>query len=197
MVDFSEKWITWLNIDKKWLPKLTESLKNIEIEGELQKMTWEEQLEYLLPTWIEKVTKLDKKVTKFAPGLYKKGHKLKISINADYQQYEFQEGTSLNEKGYKLEEENRPGLKQKPTKLPYKKMQYLIVILLILGVSLSIEELMELFKYNHKGNFRNSYIKPLEAAGFITKTNTDKPTVSNQKYLITEQGKRFLNGQDF
>jgi len=51
-MDFVEKWETWLNLDKKWLHKLTESLKNIEIEGDLQKMTWNEQLDRLLPTWI-------------------------------------------------------------------------------------------------------------------------------------------------
>ena len=186
-----------MNLDKKWLHKLTESLKNIEIEGDLQKMTWDEQLERLLPTWIEKVAMLEKKVTKSSPGLYEKGYKLDIAINADYQQYDFQEGTSSNEKGYKLDEENRSGSKKKPTKLPNKKMQYLIVILLMLGASLSIEELMELFEYNHKGKFRDVYIKPLEDAEFITKTNPDKPTASNQKYLITEKGKQFLTGQDF
>jgi ATP-dependent DNA helicase RecG len=67
----------------------------------------------------------------------------------------------------------------------------------MLGVPFSIDELMTVFEYSHKGKFRDNYIKPLEAVGFISKTNPDKPTASNQKYVITEKGKRFLTGQDF
>ena len=44
--------------------------------------------------------------------------------------------------------------------------------------------------------FRQIYIKPLETSGFIKRTNPEKPTISNQKYLITEKGKRFLTGKD-
>ena len=50
------KWHQWLNLDEKWLPKLTESLKNIKIDGNLQNKSWDEQLEYFIPGWIEKVT---------------------------------------------------------------------------------------------------------------------------------------------
>jgi predicted transcriptional regulator len=96
-----------------------------------------------------------------------------------------------------LNEENRPGSSEKLTKLPNKKMRYIVTILLMLGSPFSIEKLMEIFAYNHKGKFRDNYIKPLETAGFIRKTNPDKPTASNQKYLITEKGKRFLVGRDF
>ena len=71
-------------------------------------------------------------------------------------------------------------------------MRYIIVILFMLGAPLSIDELMELFEYKHKDTFRQNYIKPLEGAGLITKTNPDKPTASNQKYLITDKGKQFL-----
>ena len=62
----------------------------------------------------------------------------------------------------------------------------------MLGTPLSIDELMVFWDYKDKGKFRQNYIKPLESIGFIRKTNPEKPTASNQKYLITEQGKRFL-----
>ena len=67
----------------------------------------------------------------------------------------------------------------------------------MLGSPISIDELLDVFEYRDKGKFRQNYLKPLEAVGFITKTNPDKPTVSNQKYVITEKGKRFLTGQEF
>jgi len=51
--------------------------------------------------------------------------------------------------------------------------------------------------FRHKTYFRENYLKPLEAAGLLTKTNPDKPTASNQKYVITEKGKRFLTGQNY
>ena len=44
-------------MDGKWMPKLNESLKNIEIGGQLHTMSWEEQISYLSISWIEKVTK--------------------------------------------------------------------------------------------------------------------------------------------
>ena len=126
-----------------------------------------------------------------------KGRKLENLHNAEYQQYDYHKGASTNEKGHKSEEENRPSPNEKVTKLSNKKMRYIIVIFLMLGTPLSIEELMDLFEYNHKGKFRDNYLKPLEAAGLLTKTNPDKPTASNQKYVITEKGKRFLTGLNF
>ena len=164
--DHVNKWLTWLNLDPKWLPKLTESLKSIEIDAHLQKMTWDEQIEYLIPTWIEQLTKLDKKPTK-----------LKKTYHSDNQNNEVND---------------RPSPTEKPTKLSNKKQQYIICILLMLGSPLSIDELMELFEYKHTNTFRQNYIKPLESAALITKTNPEKPTASNQKYTITEKGKQFL-----
>ena len=194
MADSVLKWHQWLVLDEKWLPKLTESLKNIEIDGNLQKMSWDEQLEYLVPDWIEKVTKL---YGEKGTSRNEKGYKSENLYNAEYQQYDYTKDTSSNEKGYKSDEENRPSPNEKVTKLSNKKIRYIIVILLMLGSPLSVEELMALFEYNNKGKFRDIYLKPLEAAGLLTKTNPDKPTASNQKYVITEKGKRFLNGQNF
>ena len=74
------------------------------------------------------------------------------------------------------------------TNLPSKKMGYIITILMISGT----DDLIEIFSFRHKTYFRQNHLKPLEAAGLITKTNPNKPTASNQKYLITEKGKQYL-----
>ena len=111
MSGFTDEWINWLELDKKWLPQLTASLKNIEIDGYLQKMSFEEQITFLIPSWTEKATKL-------ALSSTKKGAKSEKMNMVDSQQYEFLLGTSLNEKGHKSLEENRPGSNEKSTRLP-------------------------------------------------------------------------------
>jgi len=215
MADFTERWFNWLELDEKWLPKLAESLKNIEIDGRLHNMSWEDQISCLATGWIEKVStlkalkinvkngnrpSLDKKVTKLdeekGTSLDEKGHKLDEIHIAVNKQYGYYEGISSVEKGYKFGEENRLSSVEKVTKLSNKKLHYLVSMLLMLGEPLSIDELMAFWDYKHKGKFRENYIKPLETVGFIRKTNPEKPTASNQKYLITEQGKRFLTGKD-
>jgi ATP-dependent DNA helicase RecG len=81
--DFTREWFNWLELDEKWLPKLTESLKTIEIDGQLHNMSWEEQIVCLAPSWIEKGTKLKQ---------------LKISVN---KQFVGIEALSSDEKGTK------------------------------------------------------------------------------------------------
>ena len=190
MSGFTQEWFDWLELDKKWLPQLTESLKKFEIDSKLQKMSWEEQIEYLRLSWIEKATK-------FVIGLSKSSAKLQKSDIAYNQSNNNIESLSLNERSIKSKEGNRLSSDEKPTKLDNKKLRYIIVILIMLGSPLTIDELMEIFEYRHKDTFRQNYIKPLESVGFITKTNPDKPTASNQKYVITEKGKRLLTGQEF
>jgi hypothetical protein len=51
------RWFDWLELDAKWLPQLTKSLQEIEIDGKLQSMNWDEQVTHLRPSWIEKATK--------------------------------------------------------------------------------------------------------------------------------------------
>jgi len=179
MSGYIQDWYNWLDLDNKWLPKLTESLKNIEIDRHLQKMSWSEQIEFLVPEWIEKVTKL-------IPGWIKKVTKFEKSYSSDIQ---------IND------DINRPSSDEKVTKLVpsmyEKKLCYVITILMMSGTSVTIDDLIEIFSFKHKTFFRENYLKRLESIGFITKTNPEKPTASNQKYLITERGKRFLSGQDF
>ena len=85
---------------------------------------------------------------------------------------------------------------EKGTKLSDKRLQYIITILLISGTPESRDEITDIFSYQNLAYFRQIYLKPLETAGFIKRTNPEKPIVSNQKYLITEQGKRFLTGKE-
>ena len=181
MADHVNNWHTWLNLDPKWLPKLTESLKNIEIDSHLQKMTWNQQIEYLIPTWIENANKITLSSTKKPP----KSEKNNI---IEYQVFDNTATSSFNEFPPKSE----LNLNEKANKLPNKKLNYVITILLMIANPISIEELMLIFEYKDKKYFRQNYVKHLEMFSLIKKTNPEKPTASNQKYIITEKGKQFL-----
>jgi ATP-dependent DNA helicase RecG len=65
------------------------------------------------------------------------------------------------------------------------------------GIPVSIDELMDVFSYSYsnRSKFKANYLKPLVMVGFMKMTNPDKPTASNQKYVITEAGKMFLTGR--
>jgi len=200
MADFTNEWFSWLDLDEKWRPKLTESLKNIEIDGQLHKMSWEEQIAYLSSSWIEKVTKLDKKVTKLNKKELLSSDKERTMLN----EKECPKNHVINdcivlsssENGTKLDEEKRLSWIEKVTKLPSKKLQYFIDILLLSGNPISVDDLVGILSFNHRTFFNENYLKPLCTLGFIQRTNPDKPTSPNQKYLITEQGKRFLTAKD-
>jgi ATP-dependent DNA helicase RecG len=193
MADFTDEWFKWLELDEKWRPKLTESLKNIEIDGQLHKMTWERQVSCLALSWVEEATKLDKKGSL---SQLEELTKFDKNRSADNQHNSINESLSPNEKLTKSDKENRLSWIEKVTKLPSKRIQYYIVILLFSGNSISMDDLIEIFSFRDRSFFRRSYLKPMESVGFIRKTNPEKPTASNQKYLITERGKRFLTGRN-
>jgi len=186
MSGFTEEWYNWLELDKKWLPKLTESLNNIEIDGHLQKMSWDEQISFLVSSWIEKIIK-------HVPSSSKNGTKSEKNYISDNQHNNILKASSQEEKSTKSVLSSL----EKVSNLPDKRLQYLIRILFVSGMPITKDELIEIFSYRNIAFFRQNYLKPLESIGFIKKTNPDKPTASNQKYLITEKGKRFLTGQDF
>jgi ATP-dependent DNA helicase RecG len=201
MSDFADKWFRWLELDKKWRERLTESLARIEINGELHKMNFEELVSCLALSWIEKMTKLAKKVTKLEDktASTKKDNRIKYDNN------EFADNhndiaigiSTITENGIRPQKENRLSSIEKVTKLPNKRLKYYIIILFLVGMPVSIEDLIEVLSFNHRTYFNENYIKPLLQLGFIRKTIPDKPNAPNQKYLITEQGKRFLTGQEF
>jgi ATP-dependent DNA helicase RecG len=226
MSDFTSEWFGWLELDEKWRPKLTESLKNIEIDGQLHNMDWEGQITCLASSWMEKVTKLVPSASKNSTKLQRKyisdnqdyknnqvlsssetGTKLSLSPlekltkfnknkSADNHHNNINEPLSPNEKLTKSDEEKRLSSIEKVTKLPSKRLQYYIIILLLSSNSISIDDLIEIFSFKDRSFFRRSYLKPLCSLGFIQRTNPNKPTSPNQKYLITEQGKRFLTGKN-
>jgi len=200
MVDFKYKWLKWLELDEKWQPKLEDSLKNIEIDGQLHKMSWEELIPYLVSGWIEEVTKLDKKVTKLdkkeALSLIQKGIKFEKHEIDENQHYNNSKALNSDGKGTKSDKEERLSSIEKVTKLPSKKLQYFIYILLLSGTPISVDDLVDILSFNHRTFFNENYLKPLCSLGFVQRTNPDKPTSPNQKYLITEQGKRFLTAKD-
>jgi hypothetical protein len=57
MSDYTNEWFPWLELDEKWRRKMAASLKNIEIDGHLHKMSWREQISCLATSWIEKAAK--------------------------------------------------------------------------------------------------------------------------------------------
>ncbi|MBU4486580.1 MAG: transcriptional regulator [Candidatus Delongbacteria bacterium] len=57
----------------------------------------------------------------------------------------------------------------------------------------TLSEIMTLFNRSNKTKFRDSHIKHLLDKGFIELTNPEVPTSPNQKYRITEAGKKTIN----
>jgi len=200
MSDFTDEWFKWLDLDEKWRSKLTESLKNIEIDGQLHKMSREDRISCLATSWIEKVTKLDKKVTKLNKKEVSrpdeksiKSEKTNIAVN---QYNNNSKALSQDVNGAKSNKEKRLSWIEKVTKLPSKKLQYFIEILFLTGNPTSVDDFVDILSFNHRTYFNEKYLKPLYILGFIQRTNPEKPTSPNQKYLITEKGKRFLTGKD-
>ena len=160
-------------------------------------MNWEEQVSYLVSSWFEKGARLKElKISvpnKNRPSSLEKVTKSGWEYTIENESTEEFEVLSPLEKVTKL----RPSLIEKVTNLPNKKLQYLVAILLLSGIPILIDDLIAIFAFRHRSFFRQNYLNLLESIGFIKKTNPDKPTASNQKYLITEKGKHFLTGKDF
>jgi hypothetical protein len=54
-------------------------------------------------------------------------------------------------------------------------------------------ELMEAVGLTHRAHFRESYLVPALAEGYLEMTISDKPKSSRQKYRLTPAGQTFLN----
>jgi hypothetical protein len=54
-------------------------------------------------------------------------------------------------------------------------------------------ELMEAVGLTHREHFRETYLLPALAAGYLEMTIPDKPKSSRQKYRLTPTGQTFLN----
>ena len=67
-------------------------------------------------------------------------------------------------------------------------------VLALASTPVKLDELLDWFVYKSRKAFRDSYLEPLQQEGLIAKTNPDKPSDPEQRYLITEKGKAFLGG---
>lgn len=75
-----------------------------------------------------------------------------------------------------------------------KRTMLLFKILLLCLTPQNIEEIQELIEFKSRNKLREMYINPLREVDFLEYTIKDKPNSSNQKYVTTEKGRRFLGG---
>jgi ATP-dependent DNA helicase RecG len=162
---FHNEWIQWLELNEDMSEHLAIGLKNIALPATLMKSSWEEVLLHLVPSWTLKGIQL-------SPLDWPKNQVYK-----------------------KDDIEKVPSWTQKGTQLLRKKVWYLIGILSLCSEPVKQKMLLKAFGYKNENTFRNNYIIPLREVGFIAMTIPDKPTVPDNKYIITEQGKSFLSGQ--
>ncbi len=59
---------------------------------------------------------------------------------------------------------------------------------------MSREEIQEILKLKDRENFRKKYLKPALELDLIEMTIPDQPTNENQKYRLTDKGKKVLEG---
>ncbi len=59
----------------------------------------------------------------------------------------------------------------------------------------SIAELQERIGRSNRTKFRDQLLNPLIAAGMVEMTEPEKPTSRNQRYRLTEEGRRFTRGE--
>lgn len=67
------------------------------------------------------------------------------------------------------------------------------VILLSARKEVDLITLMSSLKQTNRTRFKNKFLNPLLKINFIAMTIPDKPNSSQQKYIITENGRELLN----
>jgi len=68
-------------------------------------------------------------------------------------------------------------------------------LLKLCEVPRSLGELQDALGYSNRGYFKTNIINPLISSGLITMTKPDKPTASDQKYVLTEGGFRLVHNE--
>ena len=154
----------WLTLPVDASEHLEKSLAGMEMPERLHDASWEEVLLDLVPSWVEKGTRL--------------------------KEMQFAKPQQLT----KEEIEKVPGWSEKGTKLLHKKLWYVVGVLVLCGQPTSLAQLMEFFDYKNRKTFRENYMNPLRSLGFIDSTIPDKQSSPDNKFVITEQGKAFLMG---
>ncbi len=161
---FKNEWTKWLELSIDKSEHLAQALANIPLGSDYINLNWEDLILKLLPSWNEKGTQL---------------LNLSWTNNQVVLENEIKKVPSWNEKG---------------TQILRVKIWYYMAILSLCGEPISANDLLVAFDYKNDTRFKNNYIKPLRESGLITLTNTIKPTSPDNKYVITEEGKRFLAG---
>jgi len=55
---------------------------------------------------------------------------------------------------------------------------------------MKLKELMDALDLSHRENFKNNYLAPAMKTGFIEMTYPESPNHPNQKYRLTDEGKK-------
>lgn len=166
MHSYLEALSNWFGFDNEIRNLLTDRLTLLSLEPNLEGLDWPNLILHLVPSWNQNGTKL--------PIL------------------------SWPKKQYLTTDDVKkvPGWNEKGTKLLSKKVDYLIKILLLVTKPLSLAELMHHIDYVNRSTFRKNYLSPLIDVGFIQRTDQENISSPEQKYIITELGKRFLTGKN-
>ena len=154
----------WLELKAEYLTHLEKGLVTIPTSTDMASANWEQLILTLVPTWYEKGTQL-------APL-----------------------GWPENQRHTKSEIEKVPSWSQKGTELLTKKVWYIISILAMASEPIKMGDLLNALDYKNQKTFRDNYMSPLRQVGFIEFTSPAKPTDPENKYRITEAGKKFLGG---
>ena len=155
----------WLTLPVDASEHLEKSLAGMEMPERLHDASWEEVLLDLVPSWVEKGTRL--------------------------KEMQFAKSQQITRE----EIEKVPGWNEKGTTLLHKKLWYVVGVLALCGQPTSFGELLDFFQYKNRTTFRNNYLNPLKQLGFLALTKPDSPNASDNKYVTTELGRAFLMGQ--
>lgn len=164
MSKFGEEFVKWLQLPDFINDHLMLGLSRISLPTTLSDAEWDELLLYLVPSW------------------HQNGIQLKILDWPEFQVHKKEEIKKV------------PGWNQKSTQLLRKKARYLIAILCLCTEPVKMSVLLNSFNYKNEKTFRENYIKPLRESGLIAMTIPERPTDSNNRYVLTETGKLFLSG---
>jgi len=77
---------------------------------------------------------------------------------------------------------------QVPGQVPGEAVEEVKRVLLVMDGELRTSEIMGALDLKHREYFRDAYLLPAIAEGFIEMTIADKPNSPNQKYRLTAEG---------
>jgi len=126
----------------------------------------------------------------------------------DVNEFIFKKGSSLAEKGVKLQNsrilimsklkntdlKKGSSLGEKGVKLFPKRTINILKLMVACLKPVSTEELMDIIGFASRDKLRELYLVPLRKDGIIDYLTKDNINVPDQKYILTEKGERFLGG---